>query len=49
LPTIRSGCKIKLLPCCFKTFFSMWSVNRDLHKREAQITAMNVRGYRESN
>jgi hypothetical protein len=30
---------------CFKTLFSIRSINRDFHMREAQFTAMDVRGY----
>jgi hypothetical protein len=34
-----------MLTRCFKTLFSL---NRDFHTREAQFTAMDLRGYGES-
>ncbi len=34
-----------MLTRCFKTLFSIRSINRDFHTREAQFTAMDVRGY----
>jgi len=43
LPTIRSGCKIDI-DALFKTLSSIRSINRDFHTREAQFTAMEVRG-----
>jgi hypothetical protein len=33
-----------MLTRCFKTLFSIRSINRDLHTREAQFTDMDVRG-----
>jgi hypothetical protein len=47
LPTIRSGCKIELTRC-LRMLFIIGSINRDFHTREAQFTAMDVRGYGES-
>jgi hypothetical protein len=47
LPTIRSGCKIEMSTRCFKTLFSIRSINRDFHALEAQFTAMDIRGYGE--
>jgi hypothetical protein len=32
-----------MLTRCFKTLFSIRSINRDFHTREAQFTAMEVR------
>ena len=33
-----------ILTRCFKTLFSIKSINRDFHMREAYFTAMDVRG-----
>src|SRR4029077_17589135 len=38
----------RMLMRCFKTLFSIRSINRDFHTRETQFTAMDVRGYGES-
>src|SRR2546426_9533110 len=35
-----------MLTRCFKTLFSIRSINRDFHTREAQFTAMDVRRVR---
>jgi hypothetical protein len=32
----------------FKTLFSIRSINRDFHTREAQFTAMDIRAYEDS-
>jgi len=34
-----------MLTRCFKTLFSVKSINREFHAREAQFKAMDVRGH----
>ena len=36
-----------MLTRCFKMLFSIRSMNRDFHAREAQFTATDIRGYGE--